>query len=151
MQLSSTLLVLPFLPAALANFHVGIAHKWTNPLSDFPSIEWTTAIACPSNYLSCKCYGQIADNADRGVGSIGHKSDLGNMFSLNSGLCGMGQLDFYYRSDRGVWEFYVNNGDGSLQGTCYSNSARDWCVQHGSTLSTDYDDKIWCDSYICGK
>lgn len=151
MHQSSKFLGLLLLPTALANFHIGVANKRTVPIKEGnPPVTWTTTIACPSNYLNCKCYGQFGDNADRGVGTVGHKQP-GDMFSLQAGLCGMGQLDFYYRSDRRVWEFYVHNGDGSLQGTCYSNSGSDWCVQHATTLATDYSDKMWCDSYICGK
>jgi hypothetical protein len=38
----------------------------------------------------------------------------------------MGQLDFYRRPS-GVWEFYVNKGNGELQGTCYEYSAGNTC------------------------
>lgn len=149
MHPSLQLLALSLLASpAIADFHIGLAHKWTNPVSKHPKLDWTHTIACPSNYLNCNCYGQIADNADRGVGA--NKRPEGDSFSLNDGLCGMGKLDFYYRSEKGHWEFYVSGGDGSLQGTCYSNSASDWCVRKGSLLSTDYTDKLVCYSYICG-
>lgn len=150
MQLSS-LLPLVLLPAVQANFHIGVAKQWTNPVSkDGKQITTFATIACPSNYLNCNCYGQIATNADRGVGSVGNKRPTGSSFSMKAGLCGMGQLDFYYRSDRRVWEFYVHNGDGGLQGTCYSSKYNDKCLRKVTTLSTDYDDALWCDSYICG-
>ena len=66
-----------------------------------------------------------------------------SFFSVEAGLCGMGQLNFYKQGD-GHWDFYVDQGDGSLQGRCYSNSAVTSC-------SGDlYNDELVCFSYICG-
>lgn len=142
--------LIPFLllPTALADFHVGRVAKETIPFGQGQPIKWTASIACPSNYLNCNCYGQMQDNADRGVGTNPPRHDIGGDFSLAAGLCGMGQLNFYYRSDRGVWEFYVANGDGKVQGTCYKNSASDWCSR-GAYLDSQYTDKMWCSTHIC--
>ena len=139
---------------ALANFHIGKADKEQNPFSDgFPPFKFTQWIACPSNYYGCKCYGYIAANADRGVQTSDDRTPEGHTtFSLNAGLCGMGKLDFYYRQAQNVWEFYVSGGDGSLQGTCFDNRADlDWCSRDGTALTTIYDDKLVCYSYICGE
>ena len=74
----------------------------------------------------------------KGVGSLD-----GSFFSVESGLCGLGQLNFYKQSD-GSWDFYQNNGDGSLQGTCYSNTAITSCL-----LAFNVYDQLVCYSYIC--
>lgn len=138
-----------------ANFHVGKADKTqlhVNPNGPgTPNLKFTTYIACPSNYLNCKCYGGFSDNSDRGVG-VAHGAITGD-FSLKAGLCGMGQLDFYWRSNLGKWEFYVNGGNGDKQGECYKNSAAlAGCgINPTSVLETNYDDKIVCYSYICGQ
>lgn len=89
-------------------------------------------------------------NADRGV-AVESGSIIGD-FSLDAGLCGMGQLDFYYRPNLGHWEFYVNGGNGEIQGTCYKNDADlVGCNIHPfSFLEVNYDDKLVCYSYICG-
>src|ERR1700733_14773485 len=105
------------IPSALAAFHVvqGIAPGGGAGLA-----------ACPSNYYNCKCLvngdraAQIVVNG-QGVGSLSN-----NFFSIKGGLCGMGLFNFYKQGD-GHWDFYVDNGDGSLQGTCYSNSATTSC------------------------
>lgn len=133
-----------------ANFHVGRADKTQITHSDLPPVTFTQYIACPSNYLNCNCYGGFAANADRGV-QVSKGSTSGD-FSLNAGLCGMGQLDFYYRANLGHWEFYVDGGDGSIQGTCYKNDAKlAACgLSPYSILETNYDDQLVCYSYICG-
>jgi hypothetical protein len=123
------------IPSALADFHIvqGIAPGGGAGLE-----------ACPSNYYNCKCLkdgdraAQVLVN-NHGVGSLPN-----NFFSTKAGLCGAGQLNFYKQND-GHWDFYVNNGDGSLQGTCYSNSA-------GTTCSDGFYfyDQLICYSYICG-
>ncbi|KAJ2982980.1 hypothetical protein NQ176_g1025 [Zarea fungicola] len=139
---------------AAANFHIGKADKvqlHTVPDQPHsPPLKFTQYIACPSNYMNCNCYGRFAANADRGV-EVAHGSTSGD-FSLKAGLCGMGQLDFYKRSG-GFWEFYVNNGNGDIQGTCYKNSAElQGCgINPLSVLETNYDDQIVCYSYICGE
>lgn len=85
-----------------------------------PGLKYTEYIACPSNYYNCKCFGSIG--IDRGVKVLPRGSTKGSFFSLASGLCGMGQLDFYYRPNFGHWEFYVHGGNGQVQGTCYKNN-----------------------------
>jgi hypothetical protein len=123
------------MPFALANFHVvkGIAPGGGAGLE-----------ACPSNYYNCHCLRdgdravQIVVNG-KGVGSL--PSDA---FSTNGDLCGVGQLNFYKQSD-GHWDFYVNDGDGTLQGTCYSNTATTLCS------GFYFFDELVCYSYICGQ
>ncbi|KAJ2977919.1 hypothetical protein NQ176_g4098 [Zarea fungicola] len=133
-----------------ADFHVGrsdFSQQATNP-DKGTILQWSDYFACPSNYYQCKCFGQLS--SDRGV-KVKSGSTTGQYFSLESGLCGMGQLDFYYRPNLGHWEFYVNGGDGKVQGTCYSNSAE--TVRCGnpifSNISAGYHDQLVCYSYIC--
>ena len=141
---SAIFATLLLLSPTLADFHIGqqdaVAAGPKEPIST------TSYLACPSNYYNCYCYGAIG-NPDRGVYTLYHQSPGSATFSLNSGLCGMGQLDFYYRQSKGGWDFYVNGGDGSLQGTCYSNSDTKTCAKLGFLSS--YHDKLVCYSYIC--
>lgn len=135
---------------ARANFHVGKADKQTIPFGNSPVLKFTDYIACPSNYMNCKCYGGYKPNSDRGVGTV--SGGISGDFSLKAGLCGMGQLDFYHRADQKKWEFYVHGGDGSIQGTCYptTDTIKGCALNTGTTLQTNYDDKLICYSYICG-
>ena len=119
-------------PSALANFHIMHSDNRFDPL-----------IACPSNYDNCICM----RDGKHGVQSLNGETSLGDAFSLNGGLCGMSQMNFYKRSD-GHWDFYVNNGDGSLQGTCYSNTATNECYNDGGAIEI-FNDELVCYSYIC--
>ena len=100
--------------------------------------------ACPSNYYNCKCLkdgdraAQVVVN-DHGVGSL-----PASMFSVKAGLCGLGQLNFQKRGD-GSWNIYKNDGDGSVQGTCYPDTAGTSCS--GGFF---FYDQLVCYSYICG-
>ena len=130
--LATATLTIPF---ALADFHVtqGIAPGGGAGLE-----------ACPSNYYNCNCL-KDGDRAaqvlvdGQGVGSLPD-----SFFSIKAGLCGLGQLNFYKQGD-GHWDFYVNNGDGTLQGTCYPNSATSTC-----SGGFYFIDQLVCYSYICG-
>ncbi|KAK9351014.1 hypothetical protein V1523DRAFT_464191 [Lipomyces doorenjongii] len=101
-------------------------------------------VACPSNYWNCNCF----DDLDRGVETSEGLEDIygQNFFQLDAGLCGMGALNFYQQGD-GSWLFYVDGGDGSVQGTCYSNSASDYCWDVIGSKSVA--DRLVCYSYIC--
>ncbi|KAJ2980381.1 hypothetical protein NQ176_g2680 [Zarea fungicola] len=156
MRLHSPLILLGLAGSGFADFHVGLSEKQQHPVNpnapdDYPVIpeNW----ACPSNYLNCKCYGDWPNRSDRGV-KVSAGQPTGNYFSLNAGLCGMGKLDFYYRDNLGHWEFYVNGGDGTLQGTCYKatgSGLRKLCGGPFTLISTTYTDELWCYSYICGR
>jgi len=54
----------------------------------------------------------------------------------------MPAMNFYKRGD-GHYDFYVANGDGSIQGTCYNNNAVLMCGD------TRVEDRLVCYSYIC--
>jgi hypothetical protein len=112
-----------------ANFHITKII-----LSDHSSSYW----ACPSNYWNCNCFAFGERSA-----AVEDGSSAG-FFRLASGLCGMGELDFYENSDKS-WTFYVHNGDGSVQGTCYSNTALHVCPLEG----VEAQDQLVCYSYIC--
>lgn len=146
----SMLATLALAAPGLADFHIGRADKQTNPFNkDSPVISWTDYVACPSNYFGCQCYGYISATADRGVLTRQNKPPTGD-FSINAGLCGLGQLDFYYRQAENKWEFYKNGGDGAIQGTCYSNSGHDLCLKNtGTAVTVNYYEELVCYSYIC--
>jgi hypothetical protein len=122
------------IPLALADFHIvqGIAPGGGAGLE-----------ACPSDYYNCNCL----KNGDRAaqvlVGGRGVGSLPDSFFSVKSGLCGLGQLNFYKQGD-GSWKFYKDGGDGSLQGTCYKNTAGTSCS--GGFI---FYDQLVCYSYIC--
>ncbi|KAJ8101690.1 hypothetical protein POJ06DRAFT_299667 [Lipomyces tetrasporus] len=101
-------------------------------------------IACPSNYYGCDCF----DGHNRGVEASGDIEDINgsSFFQIGSGLCGMGALNFYKQGDAS-WQFYVDGGDGSLQGTCYDNTASDYCWDAVGSASVS--DRLVCYSYIC--
>ena len=122
------------IPSALADFHIiqGIAPGGGAGLE-----------ACPSNFDNCDCM----ENGDRAarvsVNGQGQGSLPDSFFSVDAGLCGLGQLNFY-KGSNGVWDIYENDGNGSLQGTCNSNSASSTC-SNGFLFF----DQLVCYSYIC--
>ncbi|KAN0068725.1 hypothetical protein V8E54_013449 [Elaphomyces granulatus] len=122
----------------LADFHIGLR-------SDvFGTPKLPQYIACPSDYYNCLCYGR--PKSDRGVYIRYPQSPDNYSFSLEAGLCGMGsQLNFYYQDNKGGWDFYVNNGDGTRQGTCYSNEDEETCLPD----FIHYTDELVCYSHIC--
>ena len=119
------------IPFAFADFHI---------VERF--LEYGVHLACPSDYYNCRCF--VDDDRSEyvtvGDGVVINLPD--NFFSVQSGLCGLKQLDFYKQSD-GSWDIYEENGDGSLQGTCNSNSGSNKCGRYGI-----YEELV-CYSYIC--
>jgi len=142
---SAIFAALLLLSPTLADFHIGEQLGVYGTAPDPPT--GTKYVACPSNYYNCYCYGSI--NPDRGVFIQGGQNTGSATFSLHAGLCGMGQLNFYYQQSKGGWDFYVNNGDGSLQGTCYPNSDTKYCGTSLPFFSAKYTDSLVCYSYIC--
>ncbi|KAF8814055.1 hypothetical protein BYT27DRAFT_7180308 [Phlegmacium glaucopus] len=123
------------IPSALAEFHIieGVAPGGGSGLE-----------ACPSNYYDCDCL-KDGDRAARVlVNGEGVASLPDNFFSVDAGLCGLGQLDFFKQSDE-VWNFYIHEGDGTLQGTCYPNNATNTCS------GFYFFDQLVCYSYICNR
>jgi hypothetical protein len=140
---SAIIAALLLLSPTLADFHIGQQDgDSAGPEGPIFSKKY---VACPSDYYNCHCYGSV--NPERGVFTLSGQNPGSATFSLKSGLCGMGQLNFYYQQSKGGWDFYVNGGDGSLQGTCYSNSDTKTCGKIGF-LAT-YHDSLVCYSYIC--
>ena len=133
------------LSPTLADFHIG--EQQVLAAAPKEPVETTKYLACPSNYYNCNCYGSV--HPDRGVFIQGSQNPGSATFSLDSGLCGMGQLNFYYQQSKGGWDFYVNDGDGSLQGTCYSNSAKSQSCSSFPLFQYQYFDRLICYSYIC--
>jgi hypothetical protein len=141
---SAIFAALLLLSPTLADFHIGTQFGVYGTQPNPPTT--TEYIACPSNYYNCNCYGAM--NPDRGVLIQPGTNPGSATFYLKSGLCGMGQLDFYYQQSKGGWDIYVNGGDGSLQGTCYPNSD----TQHCSFLplfTSKYTDNLICYTHIC--
>ena len=123
------------IPFALADFHIVLVD----------GVNGGELFACPSDYYNCDCFVNGNRRADVTVGGSEIRSLPEGFFSVASGLCGLEQLDFYEQSD-GSWDIYEENGDGSLQGTCNSNSAFRSCAATGSV--SIYDELV-CFSYIC--
>ena len=102
-------------------------------------------IACPSDFYNCYCFMLGQDQVEANFGSI----EDGN-FQLAGGLCGITQpLDFYRAAD-GHFDFYISGGDGSVQGSCYDNSASGGgnCGKFVHSLF-EYQEALVCYSYIC--
>ena len=126
---------------ALTNFHISQSVSLQSIAS---GVSDESLIACPSNDYTCDCLeggNRAAKVMVYGQGVPGNLPD--SFFSVNAGLCGSSQLNFYNKGG-GIWEFYQNNGDGSLKGTCYPNSASPGCP--GYLI----DDQLVCYSNICG-
>ncbi|KAF9502596.1 hypothetical protein BS47DRAFT_1356897 [Hydnum rufescens UP504] len=123
------------MPSALADFHI-LRGVQTNT-------GYSYDVACPSDYYYCDCF----MHASRGAGITMVGGGLSYGFSTQGNLCGMGQLDFRLQND-GHWEFYVHNGDGSLQGTCSSNIGSILNCPHSPDDYFFYE-QLLCSSYIC--
>ena len=122
---------------ALANFHISQRINLVERLLN------GRMVACPSNDYTCDCLTGGNGAADVVVNGQTVENLPDSFFSVNAGLCGSSQLNFYHVGG-GIWDFYQNDGDGSLQGTCYPNSASSNC--HAYAIH----DKLVCYSNICG-
>ena len=130
-------LMLCIISCVSANFHAG---KLSIPSG------YTNHRACPSNQCNCGCFKGGAGGSN--VVELPYpQQEFQTYFQVQSGLCGMPLMDFYRRPD-GSWEFYVNNGNGQVQGSCYSNSDRQRSAPFNATSS--YEDRLVCYSSICG-
>ena len=126
------LISLVLVPSVLADFHI------TNVEYGSKGRETSSNVACPSDYWNCNCLAFGDRSAD-----VINGSD--NFFQVEAGLCGMGTLNFYLNPDHTSWDFYVDGGDGTLQGTCYPNSG-----EHSCPLAlAQATDLLVCYSYIC--
>ena len=115
-----------------ADFHISLVQENNRPGGHF--------VACPSDYLNCQCwYGDRAGHVEG--------DQLGDYFQISAGLCGMGKMDFYKR-DGAHYDFYVDGGDGTLQGQCYFNSFSSACGD-GVLVDDLIVDQLVCYSYIC--
>jgi hypothetical protein len=120
---------LPLLGLVAADFHV---------VDDGSGI----LLACPSNYYKCDCF----SNRKRAQ-FVENLTPLGQYFELTAGFCGISKkLDFYRRSDM-HYDFYQNNGDGTVQGTCWYNTDAPG-VKCGFPPAT-VREQLVCYSYIC--
>lgn len=119
----------------LADFHVGYLESKNVFKQDITE-------ACPSNYYNCDCF----DNGNRAAYGA-NNDDVGqglDSFSIGAGLCGVGKLNFYKQASDGHYKFFVDGGDGTSQGDCYSNL--------GTTVGCDssaFVERLVCYSYIC--
>ncbi len=129
--LNFSLLSALFTAAALADFHIV---KYIDDDGD------TSYQILPSNKYNCVQIGNF------GYVSTGTPGD-GYFQTISRSTCGItAPLDYYKRSD-GHYDFYINNGDGSLQGTCYYNVGSH-TVCNGDTREKYYEQYV-CYSYIC--
>lgn len=126
------------------SFCLGDFHALTASLG-VGSARSDQQLACPSNYWNCYCMfyndrtGYIdAGNADSSTG--------GNFFSISAGLCGLGKMNFYLEGDH--WNYYLDRGDGSKIGSCYSNSASKGCIEPALGYGTG-NDLLICYGYPC--
>ncbi|KAF9511151.1 hypothetical protein BS47DRAFT_1195535 [Hydnum rufescens UP504] len=123
------------MPSALADFHVLAGRQIGTGGKD--------TVVCPSNFFNCKCF---LDGQRRALAVLADPT--GTKISTIENLCGVGPLDFYKLPD-GHWDFYIHNGDGSLQGRCYKNIDIQDCKGNDGHDNIFYDQMV-CYSYICG-
>lgn len=137
--LLSAFSALSMVSVAYGNFHVGRTTLRINGV-------YAGHRACPSSQYGCSCF-----KAGSNVKLSGGRQELETYFQIQPGFCGMGWLDFYKSSD-GSWDLYVNNGDGQVQGKCWSNSAYVACPLGSMPINStlEYNDKLVCYSSICG-
>jgi hypothetical protein len=124
----------------LADFHID---NLRNTVVNSPGGQssWTSVVACPSNYWNCKCL-TSGDRTGKVDGTLGD-----SVFSIKSGFCGMGKLNFYKSGN--TFLMYKDGGDGKVIGTCYWNTgdAGKVCgITGGSTTVTG---GYVCYSYVC--
>lgn len=155
---------------AKANFHISHAD-----VSDPLGASRNTDQACPSNYYTCQCMADPSHN--RGAPVFSGSPATNDFFALRPGLCGMGQLNFYKQGEPlhfpgdvcctqrrreigtywlmivcrgegdGRWLFFVNAGNGEVQGECYRNDVV-WTTNcNGAAVRVS--DYLVCYSYIC--
>jgi hypothetical protein len=103
--------------------------------------------SCPGSNSGCNCWGH--GNGGARVADWDEQYLPDNYFTLQP-FCGMPAMDFYKRND-GRWEFYVKNGNGKLEGTCYTenNPSTDSCIT-GPFTSATVKKLLWCNTPICG-
>ncbi|KAH8736633.1 hypothetical protein BGZ61DRAFT_341589 [Ilyonectria robusta] len=136
-----TVLQLALLPAfAVADFHIDTLRN-TAISSGSGQTVWTSTVACPSNYWNCKCLttGDRTGKVDGGLGD--------SVFSIKSGFCGMGKLNFYKNGNKFL--MYKDGGDGSVIGTCELNNgdAGKQCgITGGNSIITG---GYVCYTYVC--
>ena len=120
------------IPFALANYHILHVTDDVGSGNKF--------IACPSNQYGCNCFENGVSSVEVVVNPL-----ESNFIYINSGLCGMGQLDLYLRSYNN-WDIYQHGGDGTLQGRCSSTETSTKC----GNSKVQYRDVMICETYICG-
>ena len=127
------------IPSALANFHIA-------GVSDPLGVD-QKFVACSSSTYTCDCFQKGIGAADVFVDSGVVPKSLPGTFSINPGLCGSPQLDFY----EGTRDFYYHGRDGTVEGTCYSNTATMLCSSDSNNMNDaiKVDDQLICYSTIC--
>ncbi|KAH8812848.1 hypothetical protein F5884DRAFT_317650 [Xylogone sp. PMI_703] len=130
-----------------ADFHIltgpcSIAPGFGGELEDY-------VVACPSNYYNCDCIngGDRAGHLQDGDTPVDGITTTDSDYFQISGMCGVGAMNFY-KNDDNSWTFYLDGGDGSVQGTCYAgdNSIKD-CNSFSAACSVS--NILVCYSYIC--
>jgi hypothetical protein len=134
--------LLAFLGATVeADFHIlgNICDSVTGASS---SQTWSQNVACPSDQYNCNCF------VDGYAGTFDFSGGPGDSFFWMEGICGGPSSGFNFYQTSSGYDFYINGGDGTLQGQCYNNlGTTSWCETFGG--SCDSSELIWCSTYWC--
>jgi len=112
-----------------SKFHI-LKSYWPAPPDDDPTSLTTSTswIACPTSDYNCECFWGGHNDADVQGGKVG-----GVFFQLRN-FCGEdGFLNFYMDATTPEnYNFYEANGDGTLLGTCFPQTAWPFTIGSGS-------------------
>src|ERR1700731_3515250 len=111
-------LIVSMIGSITCDFHL-LGGTCSDEGGDFSDGLYDYYVACPSDYYNCDCI----MNGDRAGHPLTGETINDSAFSI-TGMCGVGQMNFYLNSDS-TYSVYLNGGDGSVIGTCYSS---DWSI-----------------------
>ena len=134
-------------PFALADIYVS-GYVKTNSIGFTHSSG--SLFAIPKDFDPCDCAskGDCAPKVLDGGGKEVKKLP-NNFFSVDSGLCGLGKLNFYQEKD-GSGKYYLDGGNGTLLGNCNSTMDNRGCTYSGVFSKTFVQHQLSCTSDISG-
>jgi len=95
-------------------------------------------VGVPSNQFNCNGVYNSPIDDDNNPTSVNWGTQF---FYVPAGLCGMGQMNFYWNG--GGFNFYADGGDGRLLGTCVQGGG-------GKMTCEKAFDQVYCtDAWVC--
>jgi hypothetical protein len=123
-----------------ADFHISL--WFTGPNFD-PNPKW---IAFASSDYNCDNFAPSISHSVSNINTLNGGRPLPSFFTFGTDFCGeQYKINFYENSD-GTYDFYQNDGDGALLGTCYPDAEIMGC--DGGNVGVQ--DVLYCTSSVCG-